>query len=143
MAKVANNETAKDGLRTVFVMQMGQFIDHDFAHSPNFQEPGNCCNEKLEIEATIKEHEEKCLERILDLNDLEEQECDVMLNGIKERSDNFKEHCFPIPIPEDDPYFHDSGRTCMDFHRAISSPNLNYELGKREQVRSIIHEMLL
>ena len=61
MAKISNNETAKDSVRTVFVMQMGQFIDHDFAHSPNFQEPANCCNEKKEIDIELEEHKKNAL----------------------------------------------------------------------------------
>ena len=97
MAKLTNKETKKDDLRTVLVMQMGQFIDHDFAHSPNFQEPTNCCDW-------------------------------AAVNTI-----GYKEKCFPIPIPANDTYFSPE-KQCMDFHRAISTPNLNCELGKREQV---------
>ena len=64
MAKKNNDKTEKDkagpsDFRTVWVMQMGQFIDHDFAHSPNFpDEPSNCCNEKEEIEKEKIEKEE-------------------------------------------------------------------------------------
>ena len=138
MAKISNNETAKDRLRTVFVMQMGQFIDHDFAHSPNFQEPANCCNEKKEIDIELEEHKKKCIDKAYSNNLVQEEDCEKMWKNVKERLRDYKEHCFPIPIPEDDPYFQSIGRTCMDFHRAISSPNLNCELGKREQVNQII-----
>ena len=128
------NETLKDELRTVFVMQMGQFVDHDFAHSPNFpDEPSNCCDEKEEIEeqekginCTIEEGA-----TYKELGSDQSIECEEL----DRRIENYNERCFPIPIPEDDAYFKSIGRTCMDVHRAISTPNLNCELGKREQVK--------
>ena len=93
-------DDTEDKRTTVLVMQMGQFIDHDFAHSPNFQDnPRDCCN------------------------------------GLDSFPNSFDtERCFPIPIPANDPYFKSIGRRCMDFHRAMPSPDLNCDLGKREQV---------
>ena len=35
VTKSTANEERKDGIHTVFVMQMGQFIDHDITHTPN------------------------------------------------------------------------------------------------------------
>ena len=49
-----------------------------------------------------------------------------------------KEICFPIDIPENDSYFSTIGRRCMNFNRAMQTPNLKCELGKREQVCSIL-----
>ena len=111
MAKVNNNQTEKDfinptSFRTVWLMQMGQFIDHDFAHSPNFPNGDfgdDCCCPEAQF------------------------------------SSDFEERCFPIPIPEDDSYFKTINRTCMDFHRAVPTPDLDCALGKREQVNNILY----
>ena len=82
-------------------MQMGQFIDHDLAHSPNNDER-NCCT--------------------ADGKFLEE-----------------RENCIPIEIPSDDKYYSKhGGRRCMPMERALTSPNLNCEMGTREQVISKI-----
>ena len=98
VAEITKKDTKKDDLNTtVLVMQMGQFIDHDFAHSPNFQSESpneDCCD-----------------------------------------SDFDQEKCFPIDIPANDYYFKSIGRRCMSFHRSLPTPNLNCELGKREQVK--------
>ena len=110
-----NNQTEKDfinptSFRTVWLMQMGQFIDHDFAHSPNFPNGdfGNdCCCPEAEF------------------------------------SSDFEERCFPIPIPDDDSYFKTINRTCMDFHRAVPTPDLDCALGKREQVNNILYCIVL
>ena len=105
-----NNQTEKDFInptsyRTVWLMQMGQFIDHDFAHSPNFPNGDfgdDCCCPEAQF------------------------------------SSDFEERCFPIPIPKDDSYFKTINRTCMDFHRAVPTPDLDCALGKREQVNNIL-----
>ena len=98
VSEIRLEQTPTDNLRTIYVMQFGQFINHDLDHVPNHQED-DCCK------------------------------------GLQTFPDSFDEQsCFPIKIPENDAYFNSIGRTCMDFHRAIQSPNLKCELGKREQV---------
>ena len=136
------NETLKDELRAVFVMQMGQFIGNDIAYSPNFpDEPSNCCDEKAEIEKEKKDLTCTTEEGIpyKEIGFDPPFECEELDKKIE----NYNERCFPIPIPEDDSYFQSIGRTCMDVHRAISTPNLNCELGKREQVRSCIFKKVI
>ena len=106
MTEIANKDTKKDALgTTVLVMQMGQFIDHDLAHAPNFQS-----------ESPTKD----CCDAVID-----------------------QERCFPIEIPANDNFFQSIGRTCMDFHRSIPTPNLNCELGKREQVLLFISSLCI
>ena len=61
--------------------------------------------------------------------------CDGSLQNFPDTFD--KELCFPIEIPENDSYFNTIGRRCMNFNRAMQTPNLKCELGKREQVFSI------
>ena len=61
--------------------------------------------------------------------------CDGSLQNFPDTFD--KEVCFPIEIPENDSYFNTIGRRCMNFNRAMQTPNLKCELGKREQVFSI------
>ena len=79
---------------------MGQFIDHDLAHSPNFGDR-NCCT------ADGKSFN----------------------NGPKEKN------CIAIKIPENDEFYSKhGGRRCMPMERALTSPNLNCEMGSREQV---------
>ena len=81
-------------------MQMGQFIDHDLAHSPNNDE-GKCCT------ADGKSFN----------------------NGPKEKN------CIAIKIPKEDEFYSKhGGRRCMPMERALTSPNLNCEMGSREQV---------
>ncbi|XP_064597545.1 chorion peroxidase-like [Liolophura sinensis] len=42
--------------------------------------------------------------------------------------------CFPIEIPQNDPFFRRFQRTCMEFARALPSPPLNCRLGPRQQL---------
>lgn len=103
VSEIRLEQTPTDNLRTTYVMQFGQFINHDLDHVPNHQED-DCCN------------------------------------GLQTFPDSFNEQsCFPIKIPDDDSYFNSIGRTCMDFHRAMQSPNLKCEMGKREQMNQITH----
>ena len=97
----------EDGIRTVFLMQMGQFIDHDFAHSPNHPDK-NCCTD-----------DGKSVNNGPTLTPLE------------------RENCIPIEIPRNDKYYSKNGeRRCLKMARAMTSPNLNCEMGTREQVNN-------
>ena len=46
--------------------------------------------------------------------------------------------CFPIPIPEDDPFWR-GRKTCMSFARSLASPGLKCELEFRQQMNQITH----
>ena len=48
------------------------------------------------------------------------------------------EECFPIRIKPDDPFWRGSS-TCMEFSRSLKAPDLNCELGNREQPNQITH----
>ena len=42
-------------------------------------------------------------------------------------------NCYPIRVPEDDPFWRGS-ITCMEFTRSLTSPNLDCSFGFKEQV---------
>ena len=98
-----------DGIRTIFLMQMGQFIDHDLAHSPNFPD------------------------KFPDKN----EDCCTLGSSLTKME---RENCIPIEIPRNDEFFGKStksfpnGRRCLPMARALTAPNLNCEMGTREQV---------
>ena len=92
-------------------MQMGQFIDHDLAHSPNFPDTNCCTDDGKSIN-----------------------------NGLTEEE---RENCIPIEIPSNDPFYSKFGRRCLKMARAMTAPNLNCEMGSREQVISKIFNAFL
>ena len=102
-----------DGIRTVFLMQMGQFIDHDLAHSPNFPDT-NCCTDDGKS-----------------------------INNGPSLTEEERENCIPIEIPRNDPFYGKFGRRCLKIARAMTAPNLNCEMGSREQVISKIFKAFL
>ena len=42
VSKKAGNDTTSSFM-TIYVMQMGQFLDHDFSHTPNYPNAKDCC----------------------------------------------------------------------------------------------------
>ncbi|XP_075729299.1 chorion peroxidase-like isoform X2 [Rhipicephalus microplus] len=88
---------------THMVMQLGQFIDHDFALAPLMPDPGE----------------------IVELGN-PNQAVDCCSPERRHAS-----NCFSIDIPRDDPFFARFGQTCMNVPR--SAPCTRCALGQREQ----------
>ena len=97
-------------ISTLF-MQMGQFLDHDITHGPA---PARECCEK----------------------DSEGRHWVFPSDPFNSDPDN----CFPIEVPQNDPFWSTQGRTCMEFSRTDASPPIpNCESGRREQMNAITH----
>ena len=47
--------------------------------------------------------------------------------------------CFPIEIPENDPFFMKHGQRCMNFVRSMPAPQLSCSFGYGEQMNQITH----
>ena len=47
--------------------------------------------------------------------------------------------CFPIEIPENDPFFSRHGQRCMNFVRSMPGPQLACSFGYGEQMNQITH----
>ncbi|KAK8761120.1 hypothetical protein V5799_027617, partial [Amblyomma americanum] len=88
---------------THMVMQVGQFIDHDFALAPLEPDPQEIVNLGNP-------------NNVIDC-------CSAATRNMPE--------CFSIDIPADDPFFSQFGRTCMNVPR--SAPCSRCQLGYREQ----------
>ncbi|XP_071518340.1 salivary peroxidase/catechol oxidase-like [Panulirus ornatus] len=95
---------------TLGVMQWGQFIDHDLAHTPIF---------RLANDSGIE-----C--------------CDRERRGLVASSFTHPA-CFPIDVPADDPFFGRFGRRCMNFVRSMIAPRTACNLGYAEQMNQITH----
>ena len=73
-------------------MQMGQFIDHDLAHSPNFPDK-NCCTDDGRS-----------------------------INNGPSLTKEERENCIPIEIPRNDELFGKYGKRCLSMARAMTAP---------------------
>ncbi|XP_042882642.1 peroxidase-like [Penaeus japonicus] len=113
-ARVVSISTVVDADRpqldlTLSVMQWGQFIDHDLAHTPIFRlgnESGiECCSESQSFIDPSFRHP----------------------------------GCFPIEIPADDPFFGRFRRRCMNFVRSMWAPRGACNFGYAEQMNQITH----
>ncbi|XP_064085733.1 peroxidase-like isoform X2 [Macrobrachium nipponense] len=94
---------------TLSVMQWGQFIDHDLAHTPIFRLSNDsgirCCNEQSRVIDASFRHPS----------------------------------CFPIEIPIDDPFYSKFNRRCMNFVRSMFAPRGQCNFGFAEQMNQITH----
>nr|XP_045591913.1 peroxidase-like [Procambarus clarkii] len=108
---VAADEDRPSADLTLSVMQWGQFLDHDLAHTPinRFGDMGGiqCCGESGRhlVDAAVRHPA-----------------------------------CFPIEIPADDPFFGGTGRRCMNFVRSLLAPRADpCTLGHGEQMNQVTH----
>jgi peroxidase len=103
---------APSELETHNVMQWGQYVDHDLAHTPLFRLSSNnsdgvkCCEE--DGSAPISQ---------------------LVLHP----------ECFPIEIPENDPFYMKHGQRCMPFVRSLPAPQFSCSFGYGEQMNQITH----
>jgi len=103
---------APSELDTHNVMQWGQFVDHDITHTPLF--------------------------RLSNPNSTGIQCCtadgDAPISKLV-----LHPECFPIEIPENDPFFSKHGQRCMNFVRSMPAPQLSCTFGFGEQMNQITH----
>ena len=120
-----------DKTNTLWLMQYGQFINHDFAFTTFFQT------------STLSQSIEYLIGFYLILinysftyitgNGDASQWCTddgQLLENIEIRHPA----CLPIVIPKDDPFFSKLGRRCMNFVRTTPAPRLDCKFGHAEQV---------
>jgi len=101
---------APSELDTHNVMQWGQFVDHDITHTPLFRLSGEQSNGI------------QCCEK----------------DGSGPYSKLYLHpECFPIDIPENDPFFMQHGQRCMHFVRSMPGPQLGCTFGYGEQMNQI------
>ena len=101
---------APSELDTHNVMQWGQFVDHDITHTPLFRLSGP------------------------ETNGI--QCCSSDGTGPYSKLYRHPE-CFPIEIPENDPFFKKHGQRCMHFVRSMPGPQLGCTFGYGEQMNQI------
>ena len=103
---------APSELDTHNVMQWGQFVDHDITHTPLF--------------------------RLSNENSTGIQCCNPD-GGAPISKLVLHPECFPIEIPENDPFFSKHGQRCMNFVRSMPAPQLSCTFGYGEQMNQITH----
>ena len=92
------------------VMQWGQFVDHDITHTPLFRLSGEA-SEGIQC-------------------------CEADGSGPYSKLFLHPE-CFPIEIPENDPFFMKHGQRFMHFVRSMPAPQLSCSFGAGEQMNQI------
>ncbi|XP_054156555.1 peroxidase-like isoform X2 [Oppia nitens] len=105
----ATDSKIADKKFTLFVMQWGQFIDHDLTLTASTRASTGegliCCPD----------------------------ESRTGIRNINHPS------CLPIPIPRNDPFYAKHRQSCMNFVRNAPSPRANCALGHREQMNTLTH----
>lgn len=96
---------------TLWVMQYGQFVDHDLTSTPVFRMSADgtgivcCADDGKALSSQLLVHPE----------------------------------CLPIDIPDDDPFFSPYGQRCMSFVRSMPAPRLDCSFGHGEQMNQLTH----
>jgi len=103
---------APSELDTHNVMQWGQFVDHDITHTPLFR-LGNQNSSGIQC----------CME------DGSAPISRLVLHP----------ECFPIEIPENDPFFKKFDQRCMNIVRSMPAPQQSCTFGYGEQMNQITH----
>ena len=101
---------APSELDTHNVMQWGQFVDHDTTHTPLFR---------------LSNEESSPI-----------QCCEADGSGPYSKLYLHPE-CFPIEIPDNDPFFMQHKQRCMHFVRSLPAPQLGCSFGYGEQMNQI------
>jgi len=101
---------APSDMDTHNVMQWGQFVDHDITHTPLFR---------------LSNAESNGIQCCMD--DGSGPISKLVLHP----------ECFPIEIPENDPFFKKHGQRCMHFVRSMPAPQLGCTFGYGEQSNQI------
>jgi len=101
---------APSELDTHNVMQWGQFVDHDTAHTPLFR----LSNEESNGIQCCKPDGSGPISKLV-----------------------LHPECFPIELPENDPFFMKHGQRCMNFVRSMPAPQLGCNFGYGEQMNQI------
>jgi peroxidase len=103
---------APSDLDTHNVMQWGQFVDHDVTHTPLFR-----LNNKNSsgIQCCMEDGSSPISSLVL------------------------HPECFPIEIPENDPFFKSFDQRCMNFVRSMPGPQQTCTFGYGEQMNQITH----
>jgi peroxidase len=101
---------APSELDTHNVMQWGQFVDHDITHTPLFRLSNP---DSSGIQCCMSDGSGPISKLVL------------------------HPECFPIEIPDNDPFFQQHGQRCMHFVRSLPAPQLSCSFGYGEQMNQI------
>ena len=104
---------APSELDTLNVMQWGQFVDHDLAHTPLFRLSANATG----VQCCMDDGSAPISKLVL------------------------HPECFPIEIPENDPFHAKFNQRCMHFVRSMPAPQLGCTFGYGEQMNQITHHL--